>query len=65
MSIPLRHPRALQRTYGAPLLSATVALDNAWTAVSFHTSTHAWNDNLTDPHAPRSATIRLMAAAWR
>ncbi|MFF2146368.1 heme-binding protein [Kitasatospora sp. NPDC058190] len=56
------HLRAFDRADGAPFLTAEVALDKAWTAASFHTSTHAWNDYLTNPRiAPLAGHPRLMA----
>ncbi|MGW2254789.1 GlcG/HbpS family heme-binding protein [Kitasatospora sp. NPDC001660] len=56
------HLKAFDRADDAPFLTAEVALDKAWTAASFHTPTHAWNDYLADPRiAPLGGHPRLMA----
>ncbi|GAA0354448.1 heme-binding protein [Streptomyces blastmyceticus] len=55
------HLKAFDRADDAPFLTAEVALDKAWTAASFHTPTHAWNDYLTNPRiAPLAGHPRLM-----
>ncbi len=43
------HLVAFERTDGAPFLTATVAVDKAWTAASFRLSTHVWSTLLQDP----------------
>ncbi|MER8188428.1 heme-binding protein [Kitasatospora sp. NPDC094015] len=59
---PGGHLRAFDRADAAPFLTAEVALDKAWTAASFRTTTHTWNDYLTDPRiAPLAGHPRLMA----
>ncbi|MER7468562.1 heme-binding protein [Streptomyces sp. NPDC097981] len=56
------HLKAFDRADDAPFLTAEVALDKAWTAAAFHTSTHAWNDYLANPKiAPLGGHPRLMA----
>src|SRR5262245_28659216 len=52
--------RAFERADGAPFLTASVAVDKAWTSASFGFPTHVWNDYVTnDPkvaplaHLPR------------
>ncbi|MFG2147132.1 heme-binding protein [Streptomyces sp. NPDC048696] len=56
------HLKAFDRADGAPLLTAEVALDKAWTAASFHIPTHVWNDYLANPRvAPLAGHPRLMA----
>ncbi|MFI9359453.1 heme-binding protein [Kitasatospora sp. NPDC053057] len=56
------HLLAFDRADGAPFLTAEVALDKAWTAASFHTPTHVWNDYLANPRvAPLAGHPRLMA----
>ncbi|MFE2140773.1 heme-binding protein [Streptomyces sp. NPDC059456] len=59
---PGGHLKAFDRADDAPFLTAEVAVDKAWTAASFHTSTHTWNDYLANPSiAPLSGHPRLMA----
>ncbi|MFI5685532.1 heme-binding protein [Streptomyces sp. NPDC051636] len=59
---PGGHLKAFDRADGAPFLTAEVAVDKAWTAASFHTPTHAWNDYLADSRiAPLAGHPRLMA----
>ncbi|MEU2718095.1 heme-binding protein [Streptomyces sp. NPDC007205] len=59
---PGGHLQAFDRADGAPFLTAEIAVDKAWTAASFHTPTHAWNDYLADPRiAPLAGHPRLMA----
>ncbi|KIZ17567.1 GlcG/HbpS family heme-binding protein [Streptomyces natalensis] len=56
------HLMAFDRADGAPFLATEVALDKAWTAASFHTPTHVWNDYLANPRvAPLAGHPRLMA----
>lgn len=56
------HLKAFNRADDAPFLTAEVALDKAWTAASFHLSTHAWNNHLANPRiAPLAGHPRLMA----
>jgi uncharacterized protein GlcG (DUF336 family) len=40
--------KAFSRMDGAPLLSVDIAVDKAWTAVSFGIPTHAWHDFIKD-----------------
>ncbi|MFF0628755.1 heme-binding protein [Streptomyces sp. NPDC004296] len=59
---PGGHLKAFDRADDAPFLTAEVAVDKAWTAASFHTPTHAWNDYLANPRiAPLGGHPRLMA----
>ncbi|MYS85771.1 GlcG/HbpS family heme-binding protein [Embleya scabrispora] len=56
------HLKAFERTDDAPFLAAEVAVDKAWTAVSYRVATHVWNSYVTDPHvAPLAHHPRLMA----
>ncbi|GCD93142.1 GlcG/HbpS family heme-binding protein [Embleya hyalina] len=56
------HLKAFERTDDAPFLAAEVAVDKAWTAVSYRVPTHVWNSYVTDPHvAPLAQHPRLMA----
>ncbi|MEU8707275.1 heme-binding protein [Streptomyces sp. NPDC048565] len=56
------HLKAFDRTDGAPFLTAEVAVDKAWTAASFRTPTHVWNDYLADHQvAPLAHHPRLVA----
>ncbi|MFJ6834300.1 heme-binding protein [Streptomyces sp. NPDC091209] len=59
---PGGHLKAFDRADEAPFLTAEVALDKAWTAASFRTSTHEWNGYLANPRiAPLAGHPRLMA----
>ncbi|MFB8181059.1 heme-binding protein [Streptomyces sp. NPDC055966] len=59
---PGGHLKAFDRADGVPFLAAEVAVDKAWTAASFHTPTHVWNDYLAEPRvAPLAGHPRLMA----
>ncbi|MET7685309.1 heme-binding protein [Streptomyces sp. NPDC005423] len=59
---PGGHLKAFVRADGVPFLAAEVAVDKAWTAASFRTPTHTWNDHLTNPRvAPLAGHPRLMA----
>lgn len=59
---PGGHLKAFDRADDAPFLTTEVAIDKAWTAASFHTPTHAWNNYLADPNiAPLGGHPRLMA----
>ncbi|MGW0771923.1 GlcG/HbpS family heme-binding protein [Streptomyces sp. NPDC002676] len=59
---PGGHLKAFDRADDAPFLTTEVAVDKAWTAASFHTPTHAWNDYLANPRiAPLAGHPRLMA----
>ncbi len=40
--------KTFSRMDGAPLLSVDIAVDKAWTAVSFGIPTHAWHDFIKD-----------------
>ncbi|WP_244485742.1 GlcG/HbpS family heme-binding protein [Bradyrhizobium tropiciagri] len=55
--------RAFQRTDGASILAAEVAIDKAWTASSSGFATHVWNDCVTsDPKlAPLIPRPRMVA----
>ncbi|WHX23733.1 heme-binding protein [Streptomyces malaysiensis subsp. malaysiensis] len=56
------HLKAFDRADDAPFLTAEVAVDKAWTAVSFHTPTHVWNDYLANQRiAPLGGHPRVMA----
>ena len=56
------HLKAFDRTDEAPFLAAEVAVDKAWTAVSFGIAAHVWNAYLTDHHlSPLGTHPRLMA----
>jgi uncharacterized protein GlcG (DUF336 family) len=56
------HLKAFDRDDDAPFLTAEVALDKAWTAASFHTPTHVWNDYLANQRiAPLAGHPRVMA----
>jgi uncharacterized protein GlcG (DUF336 family) len=55
--------KAFERSDAAPLLTAEVAIDKAWTAASFGLATHVWNSILTDTkvsqlaHRPRMVAV--------
>ncbi|HAT33400.1 MAG TPA: hypothetical protein DCW29_21890 [Janthinobacterium sp.] len=57
------HLKAFERADAAPFLTADVAIDKAWTAVSFGLSTHVWNAILEDgkvsqlAHQPRLVAV--------
>jgi uncharacterized protein GlcG (DUF336 family) len=54
--------RAFKRTDGAPILTAEVATNKAWTASVYKFATHVWNDYLADPKvAPLAHVPRFMA----
>ncbi|MEU6966944.1 heme-binding protein [Kitasatospora aureofaciens] len=56
------HLKAFDRADDALFLTAEVALDKAWTAASFQTPTHTWNDHLANPRlSPLAGHPRLMA----
>ncbi|GAA3485589.1 MULTISPECIES: GlcG/HbpS family heme-binding protein [Streptomyces] len=56
------HLKVFDRADDAPFLTAEVAVDKAWTAASFHTSTHVWNDLVANPRtAPLAGHPRVMA----
>ncbi|MDH6123129.1 heme-binding protein [Kitasatospora sp. GP82] len=56
------HLKAFERSDDTPFLTAEVAVDKAWTAASFRTATHVWNEYLTDRQvAPLAHHPRLMA----
>lgn len=58
------HLRAFERADNAPFLTVEVAIDKAWTAASFGTSTQLWNQYVADPAvAPLAQHPRLMAVA--
>lgn len=53
--------RAFERHDGAPLLTAEVAIDKAWTASSYGYPTHVWNAYVADPKvAPLANLPRMM-----
>ena len=55
--------RAFERADGAPFLTASVALDKAWTSASFGFPTHVWNDYVTsDPKVAPLAHLPRMVA---
>lgn len=57
------HLRAFERTDGAPFLTASVAVDKAWTSASFGFPTHVWNDYVTnDPKVAPLAHLPRMVA---
>lgn len=57
------HLKAFERDDNAPLLTADVAVDKAWTAASFGLGTHVWNAILGDgkvaqlAHRPRMVAV--------
>ncbi len=54
------HLKAFERGDDCPFLTAEVAVDKAWTAASFRTSTHVWNDYVANPRvAPLAQHPRL------
>lgn len=55
--------RAFERADGAPFLTASVAVDKAWSAASFGYPTHVWNDYVTnDPKVAPLAHLPRMVA---
>ncbi|MDR3464887.1 MAG: heme-binding protein [Xanthobacteraceae bacterium] len=55
--------RAFERADGAPFLTASVAVDKAWTSASFGFPTHVWNDYVTnDPKVAPLAHLPRMVA---
>jgi uncharacterized protein GlcG (DUF336 family) len=56
------HLKAFERADTVPFLTAEVAIDKAWTAASFQTATHVWNDLIGNPRiAPLAYRDRLVA----
>jgi uncharacterized protein GlcG (DUF336 family) len=56
------HLMAFERAEGAPFLTASVAIDKAWTAASFGLSTQVWNQVVAQPAtAPLAQHPRVMA----
>jgi uncharacterized protein GlcG (DUF336 family) len=56
------HLTAFERAEGAPFLTASVAIDKAWTAASFGLSTLVWNQVVAQPAtAPLAQHPRVMA----
>ncbi|MFI9722906.1 heme-binding protein [Streptomyces sp. NPDC052396] len=56
------HLKAFDRADDTPFLTAEVAVDKAWTAASFRTATHVWNEYLADRQvAPLGHHPRLLA----
>ena len=57
------HLKAFERTDKSPFLAAEVAIDKAWTAVSFGLPSHMWASIITDPqvaqlaHRPRLVAV--------
>ncbi|MEO5794368.1 MAG: heme-binding protein [Rhodoferax sp.] len=57
------HLKALERSDKSPFLTVNVAIDKAWTAVSFGLPTHVWNAVLENPvvsqlaHQPRLVSV--------
>lgn len=55
--------RAFERADAAPFLTASVAVDKAWTSASFGFPTHVWNDYVTnDPKVAPLAHLPRMVA---
>lgn len=60
---PYGHLKAFQSMDGTPFLAHDLAINKAWTAVSFRQSTHAWVVTLADPatahlaHTPRVVAV--------
>lgn len=55
--------RAFERADGAPFLTASVAVDKAWTSASYGFPTHVWNDYVTnDPKVAPLAHLPRMVA---
>jgi uncharacterized protein GlcG (DUF336 family) len=57
------HLKAFERTDGGSFLAADIAIDKAWTAVSFGLSTHGWVSLLADPNAAQLAHRPRIVAA--
>ncbi|MDX2547959.1 GlcG/HbpS family heme-binding protein [Streptomyces sp. WI04-05B] len=56
------HLKAFDRADDAPFLTGEVAVDKAWTAISFRIPTHTWNDLLVNPQiAPLGGHPRVLA----
>lgn len=54
--------RAFERSDGAPFLVTDIAINKAWSAVSFGIPTHVWNQIISDPKAaPLALQDRLIA----
>lgn len=55
--------KAFERSDAAAFLTTDVAIDKAWTAVSYGVATHVWNAVVSDPkvaqlaHRPRLVTV--------
>jgi len=57
------HLTAFARTDDARFLTVQVAIDKAWTAVSYGVHTHTWAGILADPAVSQMANIPRMLAA--
>ena len=58
---PGGHLKAFERGDDTAFLTAEVAVDKAWTAASFRTATHTWNDYIANPQvAPLAHHPRMM-----
>jgi uncharacterized protein GlcG (DUF336 family) len=55
--------KAFERTDGGSFLASDIAIDKAWTAVSFGLSTHGWVSLLADPNAAQLAHRPRIVAA--
>ncbi len=63
VSDPAGNLKAFERTDGASFLASDIAIDKAWTAVTFGISTQAWVGVLSDKNAAQLAhRPRLVAA---
>jgi uncharacterized protein GlcG (DUF336 family) len=60
---PAGNLKAFERTDGGSFLASDIAIDKAWTAVTFGLATHQWVDVLADKNAAQLAhRPRLVAA---
>ncbi len=60
---PAGNLKAFERTDGGSFLASDIAIDKAWTAVTFGLGTHQWVDVLSDKNAAQLAhRPRLVAA---
>jgi len=56
------HLTTLQTMDHTPFLAITVAIDKAWTAVSYHVATHIWSDVIKTPEVEHLAHIPGLSA---
>ena len=56
------HLTALQTMDHTPFLAIKVAIDKAWTAVSYHVATHIWSDVIKNPEVQHLAHIPGLSA---